>query len=104
MDIIKVNECLWHGYRPPLKGIFNNEDIGKAEGEEQDPQEAELSLKEQAKAHLAAAVAAEAAAQEDAAADKEALAEEALSTTVRRRMRNERAARQRGGFLISIKV
>jgi DNA topoisomerase VI subunit A len=61
MDIIKANE-----YRPPLKGIFNNKDISKAEGEEQDPQETELSLKEQAKASLAAAV----------TADKEALAEE----------------------------
>ena len=51
-------------------------DISKAEGEKQDPQEAELSLKEQAKARLAAAVAAEAAAQEDAVADEEALVEE----------------------------
>ena len=73
MDIIKANKCLWHGYGPPLKGIFNNKDIGKAEGEEQ---EVELSPKEQAKACLAAAVAAEAAAQEDAAVDEEALAEE----------------------------
>jgi len=45
------------------------------EGKEQGPQEAELSLKGQAKARLAAAVSAEAAAQEDAAADEEALAE-----------------------------
>ena len=52
---------LWHRYGPPLKGISNNKDISKAEGEEQDPQEAELSLKEQAKARLAAAVAIEAA-------------------------------------------
>ena len=51
-------------------------DIGKSEGEEQDPQEAELSSKEQAKARLATAVAVEAAAQEEgAAADEEALAE-----------------------------
>ena len=43
MDIIKANECFWYGYRPPLKGIFNNKDIGKAKGEEP---EAELLLKE----------------------------------------------------------
>ena len=74
MDIIKVNKYFQYKYRPPPKGIFNNKDIGKAEGEKQ---KAELSLKEQAKAHLAAAVAAEAAAQkEDAAADEETLAEE----------------------------
>ena len=74
MDIIEANKCLWYKYRPPPKGTFNNKDISKAEGEEQ---EAELSLKEQAKAHLTAAVAAEAAAQEEnAAADEEALAEE----------------------------
>jgi hypothetical protein len=68
MDIIKANKYLRPRHRPPIKGIFNNKDIGKAEGKEQDPQEAELSLKGQAKARLAAAVAAEAAAQEDAAA------------------------------------
>ena len=52
-------------------------DISKAEGEKQDLQKVELSLKEQAKARLAAAVTAEAAAQEeDAATDKETLAEE----------------------------
>ena len=86
---------------PPLKGIFDNKDIGKAEGEEQGLQEAELSPKEQAKARLATAVAVEAAAQEDAVADEEALAEggRLLSTMVRWRMRNGRAARWRGGAL-----
>ncbi len=43
MDIIEANECLRHGYGPPPKGTFDNKDIGKAEGEEQ---EAELSPKE----------------------------------------------------------
>ena len=52
---------LQHIHKPPLKGIFNNKDISKAEGEEQDLQEAELLPKEQAKARLAAAVAVEAA-------------------------------------------
>jgi len=69
--------------------------------------EAELSPKEQAKARLATAVAVEAAAQEeDSAADEEALAEggRLLSTTVRWRMRNERAVRWRGSLLISIEV
>ena len=78
MDIIKVNKYLRHKHRLPIKGIFNNKDIGKAEGKEQGPQEAELSLKGQAKARLATAVAAEAAAQEDAAADEETLTEEAI--------------------------
>jgi hypothetical protein len=53
---------LRHGYGPPLKGTSDNKDIGKAEGEGQDPQEVELSLKEQAKARLAVAVAMEVAA------------------------------------------
>ena len=62
---------LRHGYVPPLKGTFNNKGMGKAEGEEQDLQEAELSPKEQAKARLATAVIVEAAAQEeDAAAER----------------------------------
>ena len=78
MDIIEANKCLWYGYRPPLKGIFNNKDIGRAEGKKQ---EAELLLKEQAKAYLTATVTIEAATEattqeEDAAADKEALAME----------------------------
>ena len=34
MDIIKVNKYFWYRYRPPLKGIFNNKDISKVEGEE----------------------------------------------------------------------
>jgi hypothetical protein len=62
MNIIKANKYLRHRHRLPVKGIFNNKDIGKAGGKEQNPQEPELSLKEQAKARLAAAVAAEAAA------------------------------------------
>ena len=82
IDIIKANKCLRHRYGPPLKGTFDNKDIGKAEGKEY---KVELSPKEQAKARLAAAVAAEAAAEaaaetaaqeEDAAADEDALAEE----------------------------
>ena len=72
MDIIKVNKGLWHGYRPPLKDIFDDKDIGETEGE---PRPLKLSPKEEAKAWLAAAVAAEAAAQVDDE-DKEALAEE----------------------------
>ena len=77
IDIIKANKYLRHGYRPPLRVYLIIRTFGKAEGEEQDPQEAELSLKGQAKARLAAAVAAEVAAQgEYAAADEEALAEE----------------------------
>jgi len=59
MDIIKANKGLWYRYGPPLKDIFNNKDIGEAEGK---PRPLKLSPKEEAKARLAAAVAAEAAA------------------------------------------
>jgi len=59
MDIIKANEGLWHRYRPPLKDIFNDKDIGKIEGELRPPK---LLPKEEAKARLAAIVTTEAAA------------------------------------------
>ena len=59
MDIIKANEVLWHAYRPPLKGIFNDEEVDDLVGE---PCK-RVSLKEAAKAQLAAAAAAEASAQ-----------------------------------------
>jgi len=72
MDIIKVNKGLRHRYRPLLKDIFDNKDIGEVEGEPRPPK---LLPKEEAKARLAAAVAAEAAAQVDNK-DKEALAKE----------------------------
>ena len=62
IDIIKANEGLWHRYRPPLKDIFDDKDIGEAKGELWPPK---LLPKEEAKAWLAAAVAAEAAAQVD---------------------------------------
>ena len=29
MDITKANKDLWHLYRPPLKGIFNNKEVDK---------------------------------------------------------------------------
>ena len=70
MDIIKANKGLWYGYGPLLKDIFNNKDIGEAEGE---PRSLKLSPKEEANARLAATEAAvsEAAAQVDDE-DKEA--------------------------------
>jgi len=58
MDIIKANEVLRHAYGPPPKGTFDNEEIDDLVGE---PCE-RVSLKEVAKARLAAAVAAEASA------------------------------------------
>lgn len=33
MDIIKVNKCLRHSYRPPRKGLFDNQEVGEVEGE-----------------------------------------------------------------------
>ena len=36
MDIIKANECLRHWYGPPVKGSFNNTEVGVTEGELQD--------------------------------------------------------------------
>ena len=56
MDIIKANEVLRYAYRPPLKGIFNNKEVDNLVGE---PYK-RVSLKEAAKAWLAAAVAVEA--------------------------------------------
>jgi hypothetical protein len=54
MDIIKANKVLWHAYRPPPKGIFDNEEV--------DNLVERVSLKEAAKAQLTAAVATEASA------------------------------------------
>ena len=56
MDIIKANEVLRYAYGPPLKGIFNNKEVDDLVGE---PYK-RVSLKEAAKARLAAAVAVEA--------------------------------------------
>ena len=58
MDI-EANEVLRHAYRPLLKGTFDNEEVDDLVGE---PCE-RVSLKEAAKARLAAAVAAEVSAQ-----------------------------------------
>ena len=59
MDIIKANEVLWHVYRPPLKGIFDNEEVHDLVGEPC----RRMSLRGVTKAQLTAAVAAEASAQ-----------------------------------------
>ena len=68
MSIIEANEVLWHVYGPPPKGIFDNEEVDELVGE---PCE-RVSLKEAAKARLAAVVAAEASAQvEDDVIDEE---------------------------------
>jgi len=68
MDIIKANEVLRHAYGPPPKGIFDNKEVDDLVGE---PCE-RVSLKEAAKAWLAAAVAAEVSAQvEDDVIDEE---------------------------------
>ena len=93
-------------YSPPSRVQQRYMDISKAEGEEQDPQEAELSPKEQAKARLAAAVTAEAAAQEeDAAADEEALVEEkAIEHDGEVEDEEWEGGKVEGGFLIFIKV
>ena len=67
MDIIKANKVLWHLYGPLLKGTFNNEEVDKMVGEDSE----RMSLKEAAKARLAA-VAAEASTQvEDYMIDEE---------------------------------
>ena len=69
MDIIKANKALQYAYRLPLKGIFDNEEVDDLVEE---PCE-RVSLKEVAKARLAAAVAAEASAQveDDVIGEKE---------------------------------
>ena len=59
MDIIKANKVLRHAYRPPPRGTFDNGEVYDLVGE---PCE-RVSLKEAAKAQLAAAVAAEASTQ-----------------------------------------
>ena len=56
MDIIKANEVLWYAYGPPPKGTFDDKEVDDLVGE---PYK-RVSLKEAAKAQLAAAVAAEA--------------------------------------------
>ena len=67
MDI-EANEVLRHAYGPPLKGTFDNEEVDDLVGE---PCK-RVSLKEVAKARLAAAVAAKASAQvEDDVINKE---------------------------------
>ena len=55
IDIIKANKVLWHAYRPPPKGTFDNKEV--------DNLVERVSLKEAAKAQLTAAVATEASAQ-----------------------------------------
>ena len=68
MDIIKANKVLQYAYRPPLKGTFNNKEVDNLVGE---PCK-RVSLKEAAKARLAAVVAIEASAQvEDDVINKE---------------------------------
>jgi hypothetical protein len=59
MDIIEANEVLWHSYGPPPKGTFDNEEVDEMVGEACE----RMSLKEAAKAQLAAAVAAKVFAQ-----------------------------------------
>ena len=51
MDIIKANECLCHWYGPPVKGLFDNAEIGVTEGEPAPPL---ISPKEASKARVAA--------------------------------------------------
>ena len=68
MDIIKANEVLQHAYRPPPKGTFNNEEVDELVGEPC----RRISLKEVAKARLAAVIATKASAQvEDNMINKE---------------------------------
>ena len=59
MDIIEANKVLRHAYGPPPRGTFDNGEVYDLVGE---PCE-RVSLKEAAKAWLAAAVAAEASTQ-----------------------------------------
>ena len=33
INIIEVNRCLWYSYRPPQKGVFNNQEVGDVKGE-----------------------------------------------------------------------
>jgi len=54
ISIIKANKALWHLYRPPLKGIFNNKEVDKLVGE---PCE-KVPRKEAVKARLTTAEAA----------------------------------------------
>jgi len=79
MDIIKANECLRHWYGPLNKGMFNNLEVGVAEGEPTQsvsPKEASKArvaaytkaIKEAAQAAAVKAAAAEAAPAEGAAA------------------------------------
>ena len=51
IDIIKANEVLWYSYGPPQKGTFNDEEVDEMVREDCE----RLSLKEAAKARLAAA-------------------------------------------------
>ena len=51
MDIIEANEVLRHSYGPPQKGTFDDEEVDEMVGEDCE----RLSLKEAAKARLAAA-------------------------------------------------
>jgi hypothetical protein len=51
MDIIKANECLRHWYGPPVKGSFDNAEVGVTEGEPAPPL---ISPKEASKARVAA--------------------------------------------------
>jgi len=53
MNIIKANEVLWHAYRPPLKGTFNNKEVNDLVRK---PYK-RVSLKETVKTWLTAAVA-----------------------------------------------
>ena len=68
MDSIEVNKVFQHAYGLPPKGTFDNEEVDDLVGE---PCE-RVSLKEAAKARLAATVAVEASAQvEDDVIDEE---------------------------------
>ena len=60
IDIIKANKCLCYLYRPPWKGLYNNEEVGVLEGE---PDDQPRSFKEAVKARLAALKATNAAAE-----------------------------------------
>ena len=51
MDIIEANECLRHWYGPPVKGSFDNAEVGVTEGEPAPPL---ISPKEASKARVAA--------------------------------------------------
>lgn len=51
MDIIEANECLRHWYGPPVKGSFDNAEVGVTEGEPVPPL---ISPKEASKARVAA--------------------------------------------------